>query len=129
MGGHRDRLIAEGLYKPLVPYDIEKRNGILLKKANGEKIADLPILCVFRRDEPTNHIFEVPGRECQSAELIADLLYSWEAWSLVNWLNNHDKQQPPRPNPFHPLMEMYAICNMDDWAAWEARHAQITLEV
>lgn len=126
---HRQRLIEEGLYTPLTPHDIAERNGILLRWKGGEKIQDVPNNCVYRADSPWSNIQRPDEKQCKEAELIADRLYSWEAWRLCNSLNYHDKQQPPRPNPHHPPLEMYRIASMDDWKEWEDRHAQIEMEL
>lgn len=127
MTGHRERLISAGLVTPMTATEIARRSIFLARKAKGEKITNAPIFCVFRRDEPHRILYNIPGEECEDAELIANYLFSWEAFQLANNLNLNDKQQPPRPNPTLPPLPMYAMCEMSVWEEWEARRAQITM--
>ena len=129
MTNHRQRLIDEGLYKPLTPYDIAQRNGELQRREQGEKIQDPPIYCVYRADHPNSNITRPDDLQCKDAELIASHLRGYEAHRLCFYLSENDKQQPPRPNPYLPPLEMYRIANMEDWAEWEAAHAQIMLDL
>lgn len=126
---HRQRLIEEGLHTPLTPHDIAERKGLLLRRGRGEKIQDPPKYCVYRADHHMGNITRPDEYQCKDAELIADHLRGYEAHNLCSRLNLHDKQQPPRPNHWHPPLEMYRIADMDDWAEWEAQHAQIRMEV
>ena len=129
MTGHRERLIKEGLYTPLTPYDIAERNGLLQRRAQGEKIQDPPIYCVYRADHPFSNITRPDEYQCKDAELIQSHLRGYEAHRLANYLSIYDKTQPPRPKPNLPPLEMYRIANMDDWAAWEAEHSQLVLDI
>ena len=129
MTGHRERLIKEGLFKPLTPYDIAERNGLLQRRTQGEKIQDPPFYCVYRADHHMGNITRQDEYQCKDAELIADHLRGYEAHRLCNWLNSYDKQQPPRPNPHLPPLEMYRIANMEDWEAWEAKNSQLELDI
>lgn len=127
---HRERLISAGLLCPLSEYAIYQRSGILFRAKEGEKINYVPRWCVFRRDEPFHHVIAADEEhECQSAELVADMLYSYEAHVLVDRLNYHDKEQPPMANRWLPPLGMYGICTIRDWEEWENKHAQMKLEV
>ena len=129
MERHRERLIEEGLYKPLTPYDISERNGLLQRRSNGEKVQDPPIYCVYRADTPNGNISRPDEYQCKDAELIASHLRGYEAHRLAFHLSTYDKQQPPRPRPYHPPLEMYRVATMEDWAEWEAKHSQMTLDI
>ncbi len=126
---HKERLISIGLLAPLSEDAVYQRNGILLRAKEGEKIHYIPHWCVFRRDEPFHHVIAVDeDHECQSAELVADNLYSYEAHILVDKLNLHDEEQPKSVKPWLPPVGMYGICTMEDWEEWENQHAQMKLE-
>ena len=58
MNGHRERLITCGLYSPLSIEEIARRNGLLARLADGEKMDSCvrPNMCVFRSDGPSTHI-------------------------------------------------------------------------
>lgn len=126
---HKERLISIGLLTPPSEDAVYQRNGILLRVKEGEKIHYVPHWCVFRRDEPFRHVVAADeDHECQSAELVADNLYSYEAHVLVDKLNYRDEEQPKRKSGLPPI-GMYGICTAKDWEEWENRHAQIRLEV
>lgn len=125
---HRERLISAGLLVPISEDAAYQRKGIIQRARAGEKIDYVPNWCVFRKDKPFGHVLLDGEDECQSAELVADMLYSYEAHVLVDRLNYHDKEQTPRTNPWLPPLGMYGICTMKDWAEWENRHAQMKLE-
>lgn len=127
---HKERLISIGLLTPISEDDVYQRNGVLLRVKEGEKIHYVPHWCVFRRDEPFHHVVAADeDHECRSAELIADMLYSYEAHVICDKLNYHDENQPPRAKPYLPPVGMYGICTMKDWMEWEKRHAQLRLEI
>ncbi len=124
---HRERLISNGLLVPLSDDAIYNRNGILLRVKAGEQIDYIPNWCVFRRDEQFRHIILEGKDECQSAELVADKLFSYEAHVLCDKLNFHDKEQPRAKN-WLPPVGMYGICTMEEWEAWYQRYlAQVSL--
>lgn len=127
MTGHKERLIAAGLLEPMTGSRISERNGILFRIAQGEEIKEKPIFCVYRRDEPYNHVIAPSEHTCKDAELVVDRLYSYEAYRLCDRLNARDEGQPRTPNGLW-YMHMYAICTMEDWADWEMKTAQISME-
>lgn len=128
MTGHRERLIEMGLYEPLTPHDIQEREEILSRVKRGEKIKDKPSQCVIRVDGPFKQLWHPDEEErCQDAELIADNLYSWEAWSLLSRLEQKDDQQPKSARGW--FLGLYRICSIADWKAWEAEHSQLALEI
>lgn len=126
MTGHKERLIAADLLVPMSKARISERAGILFRIAQGEEIKEKPIFCVYRRDEPYNHVIAPPEHSCKDAELIADRLYSYEAYRLCDRLNAKDEEQPRSPNGLW-YMHMYAICTMGDWAEWEINTAQVSI--
>ena len=127
MNGHRERLIELGLYKPC-DLDTEcERNGILKGIAEGEKVINKPIYCVFRKDAWNKHIIyngEFAEYCCQSAELIADKLTSYEANILCGRLNSLDPEQPKGGAPCYLPLGMYGYATMKDWEMWEQEHSQ-----
>ena len=125
MKSHRERLIEAGLFQPLSPEAVFQREYILERIAQGEKIGEKPIWCIFRRDEWDRHVSTTYGKECRSAELIQDKLYHYEAQVKVDRLNNRDPEQPGRQGAY---LGMYGICTMPEWADWEDWHAQIGME-
>lgn len=125
---HRERLISLGLMGQISDGEICRRNEILFRMQKGEKIKDVPVWCVYRRDEPLRQVILSGKDECRDAELIADKLYSYEAHVLVDKLNYKDPEQPPRKNPHLPQIGMYGVCTMEDWTAWEMRNSQMKLE-
>lgn len=125
---HRERLITSGLLVPISEDAIYQRDGILHRIEAGEEIDYAPNWCVFRRDKPFTHVILNGKNECQSAELVADKLYSYEAHALADKLNFHDEEQP-RCKPWLPPTGMYGICTMTEWENWESQHAQMKLEV
>lgn len=127
MEGHKERLIAADLLEPMAGSRVSERNGILFRIAQGEEIKEKPIFCVYRRDELYNHVVASPKHICKDAELIADRLYSYEAYRLCDRLNARDEEQPRTGNGLWYL-DMYAICTMEDWANWEMKTAQIPME-
>ena len=52
----RDDLIERGLLKPRNQDEEAKRNAILKRIEEGEKIKEAPIYCVFRADSPYTHV-------------------------------------------------------------------------
>ena len=128
MTGHRERLIKAGLYVPLDSHDIAERDEILQRAKKGEKVKEKPCHCVIRVDGAYKQLWHPDEEErCHDAELIAEKLYSWEAWRLVNLLERKDDQQPKAPGGW--VLGLYRICSVDDWAAWEAEHSQLMLDV
>lgn len=127
MTGNRERLIAAGLFKPLSENEVYKRNGTLFQLSQGVAVAEKPIYCVYRRDETRRQVSGLGENECRDAELIADKLYSGEAWRLCNKLNSRDEAQPMTSNG-EWYCHMYGICTMGDWTDWEMRQAQVALE-
>lgn len=125
--GHRERLIEIGLYEPLPPSVLRDREKILERSRNGEKIKDKPCHCVIRVDGAFRQLWH-PDEEdrCQNAELIAEKLYSWEAWNLVSRLEQKDDQQPKSRAGY--FLGLYRICSISDWEEWEAQHSQIALD-
>ena len=128
MDGNRERLIALGLYKPLSSEEIARRNGILARMAEGEKVDSCvrPNMCVFRSDMPYTHILLSGDQCCKDAELIAEKVTYWEAQQLCNRFNWNDPKLPltyPKSLYRHHL---YKICSLEDWAAWLAEKAQIS---
>ena len=129
MTGHRERLIKEGLYRPLVPHDITTRDEILQRAKNGAKIKDKPLFCVVRVDGSFNQLFHPDEKyRCQDAELIAEKLYGHEAQRLVGTLNSKDDQNPRSANGLWDL-GLYRVCNAEDWEAWMAEHSQLMLDI
>lgn len=125
---HRERLTGMGLVRKIPDEELLRRNEILFRLQQGERIQSTPVWCVFRRDRPHSHVCLNGEDECRDAELIADELYDHEAVDMARKLNREDPEQPMRESPRLPRCGMYAICTMEDWAEWEMRHSQMTME-
>ena len=123
----RDDLIERGLLKPRTQDEEAKRNGILLRLAEGEKIKDAPNLCVFRSDEPYTHVILDGKHKCKSAELIEEKLSCYEAHVLCTRLNNTDEELPLRHEKSLYRQALYKICSMQEWNAWKDEKAQVSI--
>ena len=123
MTGHKERLIAAGLYKPMTEYERSERDDKLRIAKYDKKIKGIPNWCVYRTDDWRNHI----EGKCKDAELIADRLYLGEAHMLVAVLGHGDPEQPPRPYPDDPPLCMYHITTMEEWERWVTRREQISM--
>ena len=129
MHGHRERLIDSGLYSPLLPEEIARRNGLLARLADGEKMDSCvrPNMCVFRSDGPYTHILLSGDHCCQDAELIADRLTYWEAQRLCDRLNWKDPTLPlTHPKSLY-RQSLYKICAMGEWDIWASQKAQMSI--
>lgn len=130
MASHRERLISLGIYKP---FNLDKeceRNGILKRMAEGETFSVKPEWCVFRKDDWKKHIGydgEFAEHCCQSAELIADKLTSYEAHRLCDKLNSEDPEQPKGGAPCYLPLGMYGIATMKEWNKWAQEHSQMSI--
>ena len=130
MTGHRERLIACGLVKPLTHEEECKRNGLLARMSDGEKISSYqqPIFCVFRSDNPYTHVISSDEkRRCRDAELIADKLTHYEASNLCTRLNWHDEKLPLTHEKSLYRQALYKYCTHDDWEEWKNRSAQTSI--
>lgn len=129
MNVHRERLIACGLFSPLSSEEIIRRNGLLARLNNGEKMDSCvrPDMCVFRSDGPFTHVQLSGDHCCKEAELIADKLTYCEAQRLCERLNWNDPKLPPT-YPKSPYRQtLYKICSMKEWEVWKAQKLQMSI--
>ena len=129
MQGHRERLIACGLYTPHSLEEAARRNGLLARMSNGEKMDSCirPNMCVFRSDGPYTHILLSGDRCCKDAELIADRLTYWEAQRLCDRLNWDDPTLPLTYPKSLYRQSLYKICAMGEWDMWATQKAQMSI--
>ena len=129
MTGHRERLISNGMLHPFSQDEICRRNGLLKRIADGEKIAscDKPLFCVFRADEQFRHIQLSGDRCCEDAELIAEKLMCHEAFRLCHELNTKDTDLPLHHEKSAYRQELYKVCSIEEWNEWTARNAQMSM--
>ena len=123
----RDDLISRGLIHPKSSEEEAKRNGILMRISEGEKIKDAPIYCVFKADGPYKHIQYDGEKRCKSAELIEDKLYSYESHVLCTRLNDNDDKLPLTWEKSLYRQSLYKICSMSEWKEWQDDMAQVTI--
>ena len=127
MQGHRERLISSGLFSPLSPEETARRNGILERVANGEKIKDIPAYCVYRSDAPYNHVVFEDAKRCKDAELIAEKLLYFEASRLCHRLNYDDPELPLTHPKSTYKQSLYKICSKGEWDIWAAQKLQMSI--
>ena len=119
-----DRLVSLGLIYPLSSDEIYRRDRILDKVAEGQKVRDAPEWVCFRSDDQFKHINLTGKDKCKSAELIMSKLYHWEAHRMCNRLNNHDPELPKNPQGYYQGMYKYAT--ISDWLEFSHSKDQIT---
>lgn len=129
MIGHRERLISNGLLHPFSMDEICRRNGLLKRIADGEKMDSdkKPIFCVFRADGAHKHIILTGDSCCKDAELIAEKLMFYEAFILCNKLNAKDTDLPLWHEKSAYRQELYKVCSIEEWNEWTARNAQMSI--
>ena len=120
-------MIERGLLKPRSQDEEVKRNGILKRIEEGEKIKDAPIFCVFRADEPYTHVILDGKHKCKTADLIEEKLYCYEAHVLCTRLNNHDDRLPLRHSKSPYRQALYKYCTMTDFQNWKDDMAQVSI--
>ena len=123
----RDDLIERGLLKPRLQEEEAKRNAILKRIEEGEKIKEPPIYCVFRADSPYTHVVFDGYLKCKTADMIEEKLYPYEAHVLCTKLNNQDDRLPLKHIKSPYRQELYKICTMSDWQFWLDDMAQVSI--
>lgn len=129
MTGNKEKLISMGFIHKLSIDEESRRNGILFRKANGEKIKDVPNMCVFRADDQFKHIILSGERQCEEAELIADKLFGTEAFALATVLNRKDETLPFRHPKSVYRESLYKVCSQEEWDLWISQQAQIKINM
>ena len=117
---HKQRLIEQGLLKPMSEEERKRRKEIL----NSKEVKDKPHYCIFRVNNWFEQIELNSSHICLSPELIQDYLYGHESWRIYNYLSRYDLEQPKSNGN---TLSLYRITDMDYFEEWQNKNSQLKL--
>ena len=117
---HRQRLIEQGLLKPMSEEECRRRKEII----NSKEVKSKPHYCIFRVNNWFEQIETNASHICLNPELIQDYLYGHEVWRICNYLSRYDLEQPKSNGN---TLSLYRIADMEYFQEQTNKNAQLKL--